>query len=209
MSGAHRRFQDWLTAGAEGAPARDLAVHASVCPTCRQSIAALDSLAIVDPGLARMPVVPVAAERGGLIRAGRLTSAAAGVMFSAVILGVGASQLIALTRNGGEGQVALASPTPNQGVLGGNGTPQPTSSSQPTTSPTLTSSPTETLAPLQTLRPSPRGTPHSTPTTQPSATPTPTGTPIPTASTTPAPTQSPTPSPTPSPTATETPSPTP
>jgi hypothetical protein len=182
MSGAHRRFQEWLTAGAEGSPARDLAVHASVCPTCRQSIAALDSLAIVDPGLARMPVVPAAAQRGGLVRAGRLTSAAAGVMLSAVILGIGASQLIALTRNSGEGPVALASQTPNQGVLGGKGTPQPSVEGSPTSpaktmTPLPTATPTLVPTPRPTSRPTPRPTPHPTPKPTPKPTPTPIPTP--------------------------------
>jgi hypothetical protein len=189
VSEAHLRFQDWLTAGAEGEPPRDLAVHASVCPGCRHSIAALDLLAIVDPGLARMPMMPAATERGGLARAGRLTSAAAGVMFSAVILGIGASQLIALTRSGGDGPVALASQTPDQGVLGGTATSQPSFEVSPTSpAETLTPLPTATPTPVPTARPTPRPTPR------PTSRPTPAPTPVPTAVPTPVPTASPTPS---------------
>jgi hypothetical protein len=52
---AHQRFHEWLTAGAEGEPPRDLAIHASVCAGCHESIAAFDRLAAIDPGRAAMP----------------------------------------------------------------------------------------------------------------------------------------------------------
>ena len=122
MNEAHERFQDWLTSGAEGDPPRDLAVHASVCDGCRQSIAALDRLASINPGLAGMPAEPTGSERGRLALAGRVLAATA-VLFCAGILGVGASQLIGVQRHGGP--VAHASPTPNQNVLGQTATPQP------------------------------------------------------------------------------------
>ena len=51
----HQRFHEWLAAGAEGEPPRDLAIHASVCAGCQESIAALDRLAMVDSGRATMP----------------------------------------------------------------------------------------------------------------------------------------------------------
>ena len=51
----HQRFHEWLAAGAEGEPPRDLAIHASVCAGCQESIAALDRLAMVDSGRAAMP----------------------------------------------------------------------------------------------------------------------------------------------------------
>ena len=63
MNEGHQRFQDWLTAGAEGDPPRDLAVHASVCSACRQSIEALDRLAAVNTGLASCPAAPTGRER--------------------------------------------------------------------------------------------------------------------------------------------------
>ena len=197
MSEAHGRFQEWLRQGAEGEPPRDLAVHASVCPSCRQSIAALDALTAVDPGLAGMPASVAGAMAGGLVRPRRLAGAAAGVMFSAVIVGIGVSQFI-----GSGPQVAVASPTPNQVVLGGTGTPQPTAEATSTPFGTLT--PLSTLSPTLAPTPVPTPLPTRVPTPRPSPIPTPISTPIPT----PVPTPIPTPTPTPEPTPTPTPSPT-
>lgn len=182
MTDPHERFHLWLTAGAEGDPPRDLAVHASVCPGCRQSIAALDLLANVDPRRASMPLAAAATERRGLLRAGRLTSAAAGIILGAVILGIGASQLIAMTRTGTAASRATASPTPAQTVLGSEAT------AQPTPSPTLSA---QTLTPLTT--PSPTAQPTATP--RPTPRPTPVPTPVPTAAPTIEPTAVPTPTP--------------
>ncbi len=52
---SHDRFREWLAVGAEGDPPRDLAVHASVCPECQQSMAAFDRLDAIDPGKAAAP----------------------------------------------------------------------------------------------------------------------------------------------------------
>lgn len=122
MNEAHRRFQEWLLTGAEGEPPRDLALHASVCPGCQQSIAALDLLAIVDPGLAAMPAAATLAARGGMRRTPRLAGAAAGVIFSAVILGIGASQLISLSRK--SVPTGLASQTPGPSLIVDTATPE-------------------------------------------------------------------------------------
>lgn len=208
MNEAHARFHDWLTSGAEGDPPRDLAVHASVCDDCRQSIAAFDRLAGINPGLAGMPAEPTGSERGRLAMAGRLVGATA-VLFGAAILGVGVSQLIGMERH--DAPVAHASPTPDQNVLGRTATPQPS----------LRASGPETLTPLgtpiPTARPRPGGTPipgrtpAPTPgsTQSPTAVPTPTSVPTATPTPTPSPTPTPTPTPTPSPTPTPTPTPVP
>jgi hypothetical protein len=199
MNEAHRRFHDWLSAGAEGDPPRDLAVHASVCDGCRQSITAFDRLAGINPGLASMPVEPTGRERGGLATAGRLLGATA-VLFSAAILGVGVSQLIGVERS--DGPVAQGSPTPDQNVLAGTATPQPSEHATP-------SSDQETLTPLDTPGPTvhqqPAATPipRRTPAPGPLPTPQPAGTPLPTAI--PTPTPVPTPTPTPGPTSPEAP----
>ncbi|MEO8639235.1 MAG: hypothetical protein ABI458_04880 [Chloroflexota bacterium] len=218
MNDAHQRFRGWLTAGAEGDPPRDAAVHASVCAECGRWMAALDLLAIVDPGLASMPVEPMGREHGRMAMAVRVVGATA-IMFSATILGVGVSQLIGVSNT--DGPVAQVSSTPDQNVLGETATPQP---SQLTTVPTT---PQETLTPLGTPAPTqthPAATPFPywtfIPTPRPTAVATPypstTGqpTPIPTGSATPIPTDSPTetPVPTDSPTptpATDTPTPAP
>ena len=143
MNEAHKRFQDWLTAGAEGDPPRDVAVHASVCAGCQRSIDALDLLAGVNTGLASMPAEPIGRERGRLAVAGRLAGATA-VLFSAAILGVGVSQLIGgQHHNGG---VAQASNTPDQNVLGGTSTAQPSGDASAGARVT----PQETLTPLGT-----------------------------------------------------------
>jgi hypothetical protein len=198
MNEAHRRFHDWLSSGAEGDPPRDLAVHASVCDGCRQTIAAFDRLAGINPGLASMPAEPTGRERGGIATGTRLVGATA-VLLSAAILGVGVSQLIGVERNGGT--AAHVSPTPDQNVLGGTATAQPSQDAPQ-------SSAQETLTPLGTPNPTVRPRPgatavpwHPAPTPIPTAVPTPstsaTGlpTPTPTDSGTPLPTASPPPTP--------------
>ena len=201
MNEAHRRFHEWLSSGAEGDPPRDLAVHASVCDGCRRSIAAFDRLAGINPGLASMPAEPTGSERGALATASRLLAATA-VLLSAAVLGVGVSQLIGVEHSGGT--VAQASPTPNQNVLGGAATSEPSHEAPP-------ASAQETLTPLgppdPTAQPHPGATPipwRSTPRPIPTPVPTPivlpSDTPIPSESATPVPTESPTP--TPDPTAT-------
>jgi len=217
MNESHRRFNDWLTAGAEGDPPRDAAVHASVCAACQQAIAALDELLSVNTGLASAPAEPTGREHGPLLLAGRLIGATA-VLFSAAILGVGVSQLIGMSH--GTGPVAQASATPDQNVLGGTATPEPS----PEVTPTPQATPRETLTPLdtpvpthprpvatpiprRTAAPTPLATPIPSATGLPSDSPTPT--PVPTATPTPIPSVTPIPTATPVPTATATPTATP
>lgn len=218
MNEPHQRFQDWLTAGAEGDPPRDAAVHASVCTSCRQSIAALDRLAAVDPGRAPMPEAAVVGPREELARAARLGGIAAAVLVGAVLLGIGASRLIGLTR--GDAPIAEASQTPAQGVLGGTATPQPSGDG-------FLESPGESAGGVATAVATPRpgggptpkpgssarptATPGASSTTGPTPTPSgvPTGNPTPTLAPTPTPTIAPEPTPTPTPTPTPIPTPAP
>ena len=51
----HDRFVGWLRVGAQGELARDVALHASVCPACARWIQAHDALAAIDPGRAPLP----------------------------------------------------------------------------------------------------------------------------------------------------------
>jgi hypothetical protein len=183
MNDPHARFSAWLLAGARGEPPRDLALHASVCPECTRAIAAIDLLSQIDTGRAKMPFWEGADEEpGGLVRAGRFAAAASGVMLIAVVTGIGVSQLIANTR--GPGGVGLSSGTPQQGVLGGSGTPaaSPDTGKAPASSPTPTASPSDepfgTPFTNPTARPTPRPTALATSTPKPS--PTPSGTPLPT-----------------------------
>ena len=164
---------------------------------------ALDRLAMADAGLARMPATPTGRERGRLAMAGRLVGATA-VLFSAAILGVGVSQLIGVSPNGGP--VAQASPTPDQSVLAETATPQSSDAA-----PTPSATPGETLTPLGTpgpthappaVTPIPRRTAAPTPIVTPVATPVPSGTPLETAVPTPVPTPVPTATPVPTPTPT-------
>jgi hypothetical protein len=216
---SHQRFQDWLIAGAEGEPHRDLAVHAWVCPACRQSILALDLLAMADPGRARQPALQPVVERGALGRGARLAGLATAGLFAAVVVGVGASQLSNLSRGG---SLALTSPTPNQQVFGGTATAQPTAgvgsaapgeTLTPLDSPAVSSEPAgATPAPGSTARPTirpgatpgPTGVPTAVPTPGASGTTAPTPTEVPTAPPTPVATPEPTVEPTPAPTPTPT-----
>jgi len=207
MNEPHARFLTWLATGARGEPARDLALHASVCPECTRAIAALDLLGRIDPGLAPMPSWNgVSDEPGGLLRAARFAAAAAGVMLVAVVVGIGASQLIMGARVSGE--VAFGSGTPAEGLLGGAGTPAasptPQGFSNGGDSPTASPTPEPPGTPIS--LPTPQATPR--PTAVPTRTPRPTPTPHPTATPTPLVTPSPTPVPTDTPSPSETPAPT-
>jgi hypothetical protein len=203
MNEPHARFSAWLASGAQGEPARDLALHASVCPDCTRAITALDLLGRIDLDGAPMPSWAGAGEEsGGLLRATRFAAAAAGVMLVAVVVGIGASQLILGARASGE--AAFGSETPGQGLLGGAGTPaaSPTPPSSSIDADTPTPSPSQgpvgTPFILPTARPTPRPTPAPTRTPRPTPTPHPTATPTPVA--TPSPSDTPTPSSTPAPT---------
>jgi hypothetical protein len=200
MNEPHARFSAWLASGAQGQPARDLALHASVCPDCTRAITALDLLGRIDLDGAPMPSWAGAGEEsGGLLRATRFAAAAAGVMLVAVVVGIGASQLILGARASGE--VAFGSETPGQGLLGGAGTPaaSPTPPSSSIDADTPTPSPSQgpvgTPFVLPTARPTPRPTPTPTRTPRP--------TPIATASSVETPSPPPSPSDTGSPSASQ------
>ena len=218
----HLRFDAWLLAGADGEPARDLALHASVCSICIPRVAALDLLTAVDAGRAPIPVIlgPIAWPAAGIQGVIRYAAAFAVVTTAAALIGLAGSRLIDLrgvigTTNGGAGESLV------QGVLGGTGGPSTTSepqSTEPVMSSAASAEPTPIPAPTApppfhtpaaTARPAtPRASasasavgsiaPSATPTALESATPSPT--PLATETPTPVPTETPTPEPTPTPT---------
>jgi hypothetical protein len=193
MSDPHRRFSDWLLEGAEGDPPRDLAVHAWVCPQCRASIEALDALAAVDIGAPNLPAPtrPVAHRERQTAFRSLVTTAV--VLIVAAGVGIGGWQALDYLRHHAP-EIAAASPTPNQQVLGGSGTPQATPSAVPTVQVTATAVPS-----IATLAPSPTPRPDASATPRPAATPRPTTapTPLPTGAPTPVPTATPVPTPVP------------
>jgi hypothetical protein len=213
----HRRFRDWLLAGADEDLPRDVAVHAYVCADCQLSTAALDMLYATDLPLAGPPPLRAAAPavRHPMRRVALATGGAVAVTAVAVVA-TGALRLPTGILLGG-GSASPSGPR-TQEVLGNTGEPEasptsgdptPPSSSQPSRRPATpgASVPPGTQAPTfipivtpvatQTARPSVSGPPRPTP-----------ATPAPTASPTVAPTPTP-PEPTPEPTVTETPSPLP
>jgi hypothetical protein len=228
----HLRFDAWLLSGAIGEPARDLALHASVCSECVGRIAALDLLTAVDTGRAALPpsVRLIREPAQGLGGLGRYATAFAGVTVATALIGLAGWRLIDLR---GLTETANADESTRQAVLGGTGRPSPTPEAQPSESVT---SPAESVPQAPSAAPTPVHTappPEATPrpatprpsasasasvSAGPSATPTPAGspaaspTPVPTDTPTPEPTDTPTPeptdTPTPEPTATPTPEPT-
>ncbi len=221
----HLRFEAWLLAGADGEPARDLALHASVCSVCIPRVAALDLLTAVDTGRAPIPVIlgPIAWPAAGLQGVLRFAAAFALVTASAALIGLAGSRLIDLrgltgTTTGGVGE------SPVQGVLGGTGRPSPTPTVQPSESAAGTAASTSSPGPTPTAAPTPAW-PFHTPvpvgstarpaTPRPSASASavgsvaPSATPTPLESATPTPTPAETPTPAPLPTDTPTPGPTP
>jgi hypothetical protein len=230
----HARFDDWLLAGARGEPARDLALHASLCATCAPRISAIDLLTAVDPGRAPMPRLlvgragPVTAVR----RAVRLAAAFAGVTVAGALIGLAGWRMIEL-QGLAERVDANARETPGQAVLGGTGessqTPSPEatvaapSSSEPAATPPSTQAPAASAPPApqpilpgatprpSTPRPSLSASPSISASPSASATPTPAGsaTPTPSGSATPTPSEIATPTPTETPTPEPTPTPTP
>lgn len=205
----HHRFGAWLRAGAAGDPARDVALHAAHCPTCRLLTAAMDELLLIDTGRASLPPSRAAVNRRTAPIGPRvLASAAAGV----VVVGIGAWAGITALTPDGTGAVP-AEATPDQGVLGGIGagasaTPSPVTG-QATDSPTpqaASPSPSASAAGASPTAAPQVPPPPTLPGIQtPAPTPRPTATPRPTRSPSPAPTVAPTPVPTPQPTPTPTP----
>ena len=201
----HTRSVAWLENGARDDPPRDVAVHANSCPICAMQAAALDGLAIIDPGRALRPP----SRLGPLTLAPSLTWNRAAIVIGAILLTVGIGAVGAgLIRGGGT----------QQSVQGGTGTPAATASATvsstgtPTGSPSASATDSSTALATSTPRAGATNPPFATP-SPPFATPRPTTgvTPSPTPLTTaPPPTPSPTPAlPTPSPTPSPTVAPTP
>ena len=113
----HSRFQAWLLNGPRGDPARDLALHASVCPDCMRWVAAQDALSGIDLGRARMP--PWRPARPRLSTAGRVARLVA-VTATLVLLGwgiaFGARQLTGPASGDQSGQVLSATGRPAAGA---------------------------------------------------------------------------------------------
>ena len=209
MTDLHDAFQGWLLQGARDELPRDVALHASACADCVQATAALDALASVDPGLAAVPPVRVAAARG--IPRGFLPIAAAAAVLLLVVIG-GIVFSGALVRGTPAAEGGVTTPTPGGAVLGGvpavsetaGPTPSSTPSATASSSPSATATPTPLSSPgaAQSATPEPAVVVGPVP-----APPQPVPTPLPTPR--PTPTPLPTPAPTPPPAPTATPSPTP
>lgn len=197
----HDRFDDWLVAGAEGEPPRDLAVHASGCDACLRSLAALDSIQAIDIGEASLPPLGMAPTgRESTLRTLRYAVGAVAVVLLVGSVAIGASGLLRPAQLGS----AQETSSPNEGVL--SGVPSAPAASQPDSGqPEASASDGEKpkqsaaqAAVVAAATPAPQVLPHSTPAPPPPGPPEPTDEPI----VTPAPTDEPTATPivTPSPT---------
>lgn len=212
----HRRFRDWLLAGADDELPRDVAVHAYVCAECQLATTAFDMLSATDPSLAGEPPVRSVAPaiRHPVRRVAMATGGAVAVTAVAVVA-TGALRLPANILL--DGPASTTGELPTQEVLGNTGVPQPSPtpgepSPRSSGRASATPMPPRATAAPNTLPPTlaPILTPAATPTPRPVASRTPrpsAATPAPTPSP-PSPTPSPV-EPTPSPTLTETPSPLP
>jgi hypothetical protein len=123
MSGdQHQRFLTWLVTGAAGEPARDLAVHASLCDECQRWVAAHDGLVSMDPARAALPPSQAPAQRRASAgtRLRRLAAAGVAVVALAGIGALGAAQLARLSNENHSG-----------GVLAATGGPQATAAATP------------------------------------------------------------------------------
>jgi hypothetical protein len=213
----HERFDEWLLSGARGEPARDLALHASLCPACTARIRALDLLMAVDAGRAPRPLSLVGARRpaGALRRMGLAAVALGGVTLAAALIGVASWRLIDL-QGLAEPVDENAGATPAQAVLGGTGessqapSPEASSAAPSSAEPAATATGGPSQAAAATVQPT------SPPVNQPGATPRPsTARPSVSASSptsvapSPSPTSTPTGSPTPTPPGSATPDPAP
>lgn len=205
MTDLHEAFDTWLTGGARGDLPRAVALHASACPGCLQAAGAFDALTSIDLGAADVPPVRVAAGPDDRRRA--LVPATAAAIAVLLMIGAGIVAGGTLLRTPDEPDVAVATPTLAEGVLGGQGGPQATETESETPSASPTSTPTESAevpSGIGTAAPNPTmggGPPLATP-APPEVTPRPTATasPRPTAAATPPPTPQPTPVVTPVPT---------
>jgi hypothetical protein len=200
MSDLHEAFDGWLTRGARDDLPRAVALHASACPGCRRAAGAFDALAAIDLEAAELPPLRVAPtpmdRRRGLVPA---TVAAVAVL---LVIGGGIVAGGTLLRPPDEPDVAIATPTVGEGVLGDQGGPQssasggPMPSASPEATATGSAEPSSTPGPvapnptmgggpplatpaLPTVIPRPTAAPSPRPTVRPTAAPTPTPTPTP------------------------------
>lgn len=209
----HQSFTTWLDEGSVGALPRDVMLHAAYCDACRRAAAAVDALALVDPGRATAPpqLVPRAVAAWPM-RAARY--AVPGLVAVILVVG-GAAAATRILPNMGSGATGE---TPVQQVLGATGTPSrsPAESATATIAPSPSATATQAIVTptpvpaTDTPRPSiaaapPPPPPPPPPTARPTPAPTPVATPSPTA----VPTSTPSPTPTAAPTDTPTPAPTP
>jgi len=114
----HSRFQTWLLSGPQGDPARDLALHASVCPECTRWVAAQDALTAIDLGRARMPPWrPTRPRTSTVLRVARLVAVTASLVLLGWLIAFGARQLLAGPVSGDQsGQVLSATGRPGAGA---------------------------------------------------------------------------------------------
>ena len=104
----HSRFQAWLLNGPRGDPARDLALHASVCPECMRWVAAQDALSGSDLGRPRLSTA---------VRVARLVAVTATLALLGWGIAFGARQLTSGPASGDQsGQVLSATGRPAAGA---------------------------------------------------------------------------------------------
>ncbi len=141
MSDLHDAFDAWLIRGARDDLPRAVALHASACPGCLQAAGAFDALATIDLEAAELPPLRVAAVADGRRRG--LVPATAAAIAVLLVIGAGIVAGGTLLRPPDEPEVAAATPTLAEGVLGGQGGPQASATESATPSASPTSTPTE------------------------------------------------------------------
>lgn len=209
----HERFDDWLMAGAEGEPPRDLAVHASGCDACLSALAATESLQAIDIAAAPLPPVAVAAAgSGGAAHTLRNAAGALAVVVLGTSVSIGLSGFLGPPPLGSDSGTS----SPGEGVLAGvpsvpaaSQTPSPTPSASAKESTAPRASPTHERPTAELATAAPQVLPHITPAPQPPGTPRPTAGPVRTPTPTAAPTATPIPTPPPTPSASPSVAPTP
>jgi hypothetical protein len=188
----HDRCAAWLLDGARGGPARDVALHATLCPSCTACIAALDLLAEIDVGAAGLPAPRPVGRPLRALSGARVAGGAVAVVLLAATGGVSLAQVLA-PRPLGAPPASPGSRPPAQEVLGGVGGEAGASTTPgdatPTVSPTATAAPTAAVPDRSALPPTPVPPPRTTQTTSPPPAATPVTTPPPAASVPPSPTR--------------------
>jgi len=113
----HSRFQAWLHNGPRGDPARDQALHASVCPECMRWVAAQDALSGIDLGRARMaPWRPTRPRPSTAGRVARLVAVTATLVLLGWGIAFGARQLTRPAPGDQSGQVLSATGRPGPSI---------------------------------------------------------------------------------------------